>query len=69
VAAERATVTLLANERATPLFRATALATEEAVVNALVAARDMTGQGGNTRFALPHERLQGVLRRYNRLSG
>jgi len=42
-AAERATVTLLANERATPLFRATALATEEAIVNAFVAARDVTG--------------------------
>lgn len=60
-------VMMLSNERVTPLFRATVQATEEAIINALVAAEDMTGQGGNTRFALPHGRLREVLKRYHRL--
>ncbi len=59
---------MLPNERITSLFKATVQATEEAIVNALVAAEDMTGQSGNTRFALPHERLRDVLRDYNRLT-
>lgn len=42
-----ARVTMLPNERITPLFKATVQATEEAIINALVAAEDMTGQGGN----------------------
>ncbi len=58
---------MLRNDRMTPLFRATVQATEEAVINALVAAETMTGQGGNTRYALPHDRLQALLKRYNRL--
>jgi L-aminopeptidase/D-esterase-like protein len=42
-------------------------ATEEAIVNALVAAETMKGINGNTVFALPHDRLREVLRKYNRL--
>ncbi len=52
-----------------PLFEATVQATEEAVVNALVAARTMEGINGNVAHALPHERLQDVLRRFNRFQG
>lgn len=66
-AAGQTAVTALSNERITPLFRATVQATEEAIINALVAAEDMTGQGGNTRFAVPHGRLREVLKRYQRL--
>lgn len=66
--AEPTTVRMLANERITPLFRATVQATEEAIINALIAAEDMTGHNGNTRYALPHDRLQEVLRRYGRLA-
>lgn len=51
-----------------PLFLATVRATEEAVVNALVAAETMTGVNGNRVHALPHQRLQEVLRRYGRWS-
>jgi D-aminopeptidase len=36
-------------------------------VNALVAAETMTGLDGNTLYALPHDRLREVLRRYSRL--
>ena len=51
----------------TPVFQATVEATEEAVINALVAADTMTGRDGNTAHALPHDRLREVMRRYNRL--
>ena len=50
-----------------PLFEATVDATEEAIINALVAGRTMTGADGNTVHALPHDRLQDILRHYNRL--
>lgn len=63
---EVAQVALLPNDRITPLFEATVFATEEAVVNALVAARTMTGRNGNTVHAIPHDRLQAALRKYNR---
>lgn len=49
-----------------PIFRATVEATEEAIINALVAARDMEGINGNKAFAIPHERLKIVMKKYNR---
>ena len=65
---EVANLKMLPNERINPLFRATAQATEEAIVNAMVAAETMTGINGNTVYALPHDRLREVLRKYNRLA-
>jgi L-aminopeptidase/D-esterase-like protein len=61
------TVTLLPNERISPLFEATIQATEEAIVNAMVAAETMTGAGGLKVYALPSDRLRAALRKYNRL--
>jgi len=58
---------MLPNDRMDALFEATVQATEEAVVNALVAARTMTGADGHTAEALPHDRLREVLKKYNRL--
>lgn len=49
-----------------PVFRATVEATEEAIINALLAAEDMEGKNGNKVFALPHKRLQAILKKYNR---
>jgi D-aminopeptidase len=60
-------VTMVPNERITPLFEATVQATEEAIVNAMVAAETMTGINGLRVYALPHERLRTALRKYNRL--
>ena len=57
----------VANARIDPIFKATAEATEEAIVNALVAARTMTGANGARIFAVPHEELRTILKRYNRL--
>jgi L-aminopeptidase/D-esterase-like protein len=61
------TLTMLPNEKINRLFRATAQATEEAIVNAMVAAETMKGYNGNTIYALPHDRLREILRKYNRL--
>jgi D-aminopeptidase len=66
--AEVATLAMLPNERISPLFDATTQATEEAIVNALVAAETMIGVDGHTVYALPHDRLKDVLRKYNRLA-
>jgi D-aminopeptidase len=51
-----------------PLFAATVAATEEAIVNAMVAATDMTGINGHHVRALPHDELRAVLAKYNRLT-
>jgi L-aminopeptidase/D-esterase-like protein len=50
------------------VFQATVEATEEAIVNALVAARTMTGADGYRVYAIPHDELKAALRRYNRLN-
>ena len=60
-------LTMLPNERINPLFWATAQATEEAIVNAMIAAETMKGLGGNTVYALPHKRLKEIMKKYNRL--
>ena len=59
---------MLANEQLNPVFLATVQATEEAIVNALVAAETMTGINDFTVIALPHDRLREVLKKYNRLA-
>jgi L-aminopeptidase/D-esterase-like protein len=63
-----AQVEILSNSEITPLFNATALATEEAIINALVAAQTMSGADGHTVYALPHDRLREVLAKYKRLT-
>ena len=61
-------LTMLPNNRMNPLFDATVQATEEAIVNAMVAAETMTGINGRQVMALPHDRLRAVLKKYNRLA-
>ena len=64
-----AQVQMLRNGALDALFGATILATEEAIINALVAAKTMTGRDGHKIIALPHDRLRAVLKKYNRHSG
>ena len=59
-------VEVLGNDQLDLVFAAVVQTTEEAVVNALVAARDMTGHQGRRVIALPHDRLQAVLKKYGR---
>jgi D-aminopeptidase len=61
-------LSMLPNDQINPLFLATVQATEEAVVNAMVAAETMTGIKGHTVMALPHDRLREVLKKYNRMA-
>jgi len=63
-----ANVQTLANGQMDSLFEATVQATEEAVVNAMIAAKTMTGINGHTVEALPDDRLREVLKKYNRLT-
>jgi len=60
-------LTMLPNDDLDPIFLATVQATEEAVINAMVAAETMTGINNRTVIALPHDRLREVLKKYNRL--
>ena len=62
------TVRMLSNEQISPLFDATVFATEEAIINALVAADTMVGADNHRVEGLPHERLREALRKYNRLA-
>jgi L-aminopeptidase/D-esterase-like protein len=55
---------MLAGDRIDPLFYAVIEATEEAIVNAMVAAETMTGRGGATAHRLDHDRLREGMGRY-----
>jgi L-aminopeptidase/D-esterase-like protein len=66
-APDRARVEMIANAKMNALFDATVQATEEAILNALLAAETMTGAGGLRVYALPQDRLLGALRTYNAL--
>src|SRR5215467_2666615 len=61
-------LTMLPNDKLDALFGATVQATEEAIVNAMVAAETMTGIENHRVIALPHDRLRAVLKKYNRLN-
>jgi L-aminopeptidase/D-esterase-like protein len=63
---DRARIEMIANDAMTGLFEATAQATEEAIVNALVAARTMTGADNLRVYALPHDQVVAILRKHQR---
>jgi D-aminopeptidase len=68
-AARGVSIKTLANEDLDPLFLSTVEATEEAVINALVAGRDMTGDRGHFVKGIDHEKLIAILREYHRHQG
>jgi L-aminopeptidase/D-esterase-like protein len=61
-------VSMLPNDSLNPVFEATVQATEEAIINAMVGAETMTGVDGHKVYALPHDKLREVLKKYNRLA-
>jgi len=61
-------LTMMPNDSLDPIFLATVQATEEAVVNAMVAAETMKGIDDHEVIALPHDKLREVLKKYNRLA-
>ena len=60
-------LTMLPNDDLNPIFLATVQATEEAVVNAMVAADTMKGVNNRVVIGLPHDRVREILKKYNRL--
>jgi len=56
----------LSNEHIDPVFSAAAYATEEAIINSMIAAEDMKGHNGLSVRALPHHQLKELLKQYNR---
>jgi len=57
----------LSNDHLDPLLYATAYATEEAIINSLIAAEDMVGHNQLNIKALPHDEMQNILKKYNRI--
>jgi L-aminopeptidase/D-esterase-like protein len=60
-------VSMLEDDRIDPVYEATVQATEEAIINAMLAAKSVTGADYLRVPALPHDRLRAVLRKYGRL--
>ncbi len=61
-----ASVKYVPNDYLDPLFSASAYATEEAIVNSLIAAKTITGRNGTVE-ALPHDKLIEIMKQYNRM--
>jgi len=57
----------LPNDLINPLFDGTVQAVEEAIINAMVAAETMEGINGNKAYALPHDLVLDLLRKYKRI--
>jgi D-aminopeptidase len=64
---ENTNVELLSNDMLNPLFNATTHAVEEAIINAMLAAETMDGINGNKAYALPHESVIRILKKYNKI--
>jgi len=64
---ENREIEMLPNDQMSPLFEATVQATEESIINALLAAKTMTGKNGTKIYELPEDRLVEIMRKYNRI--
>ena len=64
---ESRNIIMLPNDQISPLFEATVQATEEAIINALLAAKTMVGKNNTKIYGLPEDRLLEILRKYNRI--
>jgi L-aminopeptidase/D-esterase-like protein len=60
-------IKMIPNDKMSKLFEATAQATEESILNALVAAETMVGKNNTTVYELPEDRLIEILKKYNRI--
>ena len=60
-------ICFVSESRLDEIFLATVQATEEAIINALVAAETMTGRSGHSIPAIPHDRLRHLLEQHGRL--
>ena len=60
-------IQMMSNDDMNFVMDATVDATEEAIINAMIAARTMVGANGNTIYAIPHDQVRDILRKYGRL--
>ena len=60
-------ISMLQNDHINPVFQATVEATEEAIINALIAGKDMTGHLGRKVAAIDHQLLMNILKNHKRL--
>jgi D-aminopeptidase len=60
-------IQMMSNDDLNGLLDATVDATEEAIINAMIAARTMVGLNGNTIYAVPHDQVRDILKKYGRL--
>jgi D-aminopeptidase len=60
-------IRMISNDDMNFLMDATVDATEEAIINALIAARTMVGANGTTIYGIPHDQVRDILRKYGRL--
>ncbi len=67
-APETSSVSMVSQRRITALFEATVQATEEAIINALIAGETMTGADGVTVPAISHDRVRELLNKYGRMA-
>ena len=58
---------MLTNDRISPLFQATAQATEAAITNALLAAETTTGANDYRVYAMPRDRMLEIMKKYGRM--
>jgi D-aminopeptidase len=64
---ENQKIEMLPNDQMSSLFEATVQATEESIINALLAAKTMTGKNGTKIYELPEDRLIEIMKKYNRI--
>jgi len=64
---QKQTTSVLTNDAVSPLFLAAIEATEESIINSLIAAKTTKGKEGHTVEALPLDRLIAILKKYNRI--
>ena len=62
-----ASLRMVPNDRISPLFKATAQATEAAITNALLAAETTTGANDLRVYAMPVDRMLAAMRKYGRM--
>nr|WP_237701636.1 P1 family peptidase [Algoriphagus machipongonensis] len=60
-------VEMIPNDKMSRLFEATAQATEESILNALVAAETMVGKNNTTVYELPEKKVIEILKKYGRI--
>src|SRR5688572_24774129 len=60
-------IQMMSNDDMNGVMDATVDATEEAIINAMIAAKTMTGLNDNTIYAIPHDQVRDILRKYGRL--